>query len=474
MGSPSGSAGGGTSSGGTSSAGSSNGSDSSSGSSSGRSESSSDSSFSESVSSTDSSRDTGGRGSHDHGDNDDDNDRDRSSSSSGPSDDPGLTPSQSEALAESAAVMDGFALSSASAATPDLAEPEDEESFVERAGDALVGTAQLAGGVAVGAAETAWDGVVGAAGLAWEGVEMVNDAAGTVLDTAVGWTGIDTFEGHAQRNQERGQAIVDGVMSVPELPGKIADAAVEGWETFEDNWEAGNYYAAGKQIGGAGLEVATVAVPVAKAGSLSKISKLDDVADVTTTVNRQLDDLYSAAPAAKIEIDNLAHEIATDYDARVAEAPLKSRERAVEKTTIEYGGDASRLNDIARNTIVASQDDIASITAELESRGAKVKTITPESNPLGYSGVNTVIDTDAGIRAEIQVNTPDMVYAKEPESVARSILGDDVYDEIAERTGIEGGRGHALYEERRSLDESDIERALEIEQESRDYYRNFQ
>ena len=235
MGSPSSGAGGGTSSGGTSSAGSSNGSDSSNGSSSGRSEASSDSGFSESVSSAESSRDTGSRGSHDHGDSDDDNDRDRSSSSSGPTNDPGLTPSQSEALAESAAVMDGFALSSASAAAPDLTEPEEEESFVERAGDALVGTAQLAGGIAVGAVETAWDGAVGAAGLAWEGVEMVNDAAGTVLDTAVGWTGIDAFEGHAQRHQERGQAIIDGVMSVPELPGRIADADVEGWETFEDN-----------------------------------------------------------------------------------------------------------------------------------------------------------------------------------------------------------------------------------------------
>jgi hypothetical protein len=193
--------------------------------------------------------------------------------------------------------MDGFAFSTASAATPDLAEPDEESGFFERAGDAIVGTGALVGGVAVGAAETAWDGVVGTADLAWEGVEMVNDAAGTVLDAAVGWTGIDLFEGHAQRNQERGQAIIDGVMSVPELPGRISESVSQGWETFEDNWESGNYYDAGRQIGGAGLEVATIAVPAAKAGSLSRVSSLDDVvpaAPAAGVVTRSADDLPEA------------------------------------------------------------------------------------------------------------------------------------------------------------------------------------
>jgi hypothetical protein len=39
---------------------------------------------------------------------------------------------------------------------------------------------------------------------------------------------------------------------------------------------------------------------------------------------------------------------------------------------------------------------------------------------------------------EIQVNTPAMIYAKETESVAREILGDDVYNRIASRTSVLG------------------------------------
>jgi hypothetical protein len=178
--------------------------------------------------------------------------------------------------------MDGFSLTPASAGPASAAndngdEAAEEKGALESAGDAVVGTGELVGGVAVGAVETAWDGVVGVAGLAWEGVNMVNDAAGTVLDAAVGWTGIDGFEGHAERNQARGQAMFDGVMSLPELPGKIATAAEQGWDRFEHNWETGNYYDAGRQIGSVGLEAATIAVPVAKAGALSRMGRVDDL-----------------------------------------------------------------------------------------------------------------------------------------------------------------------------------------------------
>lgn len=351
MGSPSGGVGGGASSGGSSSAGSSE-SGGSSSSSSNDSGSSGGSDFGDSVSSAGSSNDSGG--SHSHGGNDDDGDHSTSQSSgpsSGPSSDPGLTSEQSASLAESAAVMDGFALSSAAAATPEALEPEKEEGFFDRVGDAIVDTGELVGGIAVGAGETAWDGVVGAADLAWEGVEMVNDAAGTVLDTAVGWTGVDLFEGHAQRNAERGQAIIDGITSVPELPGRIADSVSQGWETFEDNWETGNYYEAGKQIGGAGLEVATIAVPAAKAGALSKLGKVDDVAAaapasgiVTRTADELPDTLFRGDSRSFAEIEDAAgfrplgdatdlHDYALNNTPSVFVGTSPNVERAVEFAT---------------------------------------------------------------------------------------------------------------------------------------------
>ncbi len=62
--------------------------------------------------------------------------------------------------------------------------------------------------------------------------------------------------------------------------------------------------------------------------------------------------------------------------------------------------------------------------------------------------------TQSGITGEIQVNSPEMIYAKESPANARAILGDETYDAIANRVGVPGGRGHALYEHYRSLPEN--------------------
>jgi hypothetical protein len=98
-----------------------------------------------------------------------------------------------------------------------------------------------------------------------------------------------------------------------------------------------------------------------------------------------------------------------------------------------------------------------------------VNEINPARDPMGYSGANTVIQTKAGIPAEIQVNTPEMIYAKEQPAIARAILGDQQYASLAERTGVPGGRGHQLYEEFRKLPAGDPLREP-LAQESRAYY----
>lgn len=62
-----------------------------------------------------------------------------------------------------------------------------------------------------------------------------------------------------------------------------------------------------------------------------------------------------------------------------------------------------------------------------------------------------------------------MIYAKETPANAKTILGEDKYNEIAKKTGTPGGRGHEMYEEWRKLEPGDPRRA-EIEVESRAYY----
>jgi hypothetical protein len=181
------------------------------------------------------------------------------------------------------------------------------------------------------------------------------------------------------------------------------------------------------------------------------------------------DEIYAKAPAAKAEVDAVADDIARGADGRVAKAPIKSRARALEKINNDYGGDPTRIKDLARNTIVVRSDRIDSVANELAARGAKVKRVDAASNPMGYSGVNATLPTKSGLTAEIQVNSPEMIYAKEPEPIARSILGDAEYDAISAKTGVPGGQGHALYEQYRQLP-PDSPDASRLAEQSRAYY----
>jgi hypothetical protein len=179
--------------------------------------------------------------------------------------------------------------------------------------------------------------------------------------------------------------------------------------------------------------------------------------------------VYAKAPAAKLEIDSMADEIAKMYGGQVAKAPIKSQERAIHKIMNDYGGDATKIKDLARNTIVVSPEKMDAVVAELAKRGANVKVINGATDPLGYSGVNSTIKTQAGIFGEVQVNTPAMIYAKESESMARVLLGDDLYASIAARSGIPGGQGHKFYEQWRILPDTDPGRSA-IELQSKAYY----
>jgi uncharacterized Zn-binding protein involved in type VI secretion len=191
-----------------------------------------------------------------------------------------------------------------------------------------------------------------------------------------------------------------------------------------------------------------------------------------------LDEMYAKAPAAKAEIDALARDVADQHGGTVAETPLKSPLRAVQKIEQDYGGDASEIKDLARNTIVVPKGtEDAALQSLLQANPRivteNVKITDPVSNPLGYSDIKVTVPTESGIPAEIQINSPEMIYAKESPDNARAILGDETYEEIASRPGLPpGGQGHVMYEEYRSLPPGSQERD-EIASQSRDYYDAF-
>lgn len=183
-----------------------------------------------------------------------------------------------------------------------------------------------------------------------------------------------------------------------------------------------------------------------------------------------LADMYQKAPAAKAELDEFATQVANESGGQVAKAPIKSMERAQQKIDSDYDGDPLQIKDIVRNTIVVPEDQIPVVASKLQDAGASVKIIDADSNPMGYSGVNTTMKTSTGLTGEIQVNSPKMIYAKGPPDVARSILGEDGFNDLQQQTGLPSGTGHDLYEQWRVLPDKSSPEAQSLSQQSRDYY----
>jgi hypothetical protein len=191
----------------------------------------------------------------------------------------------------------------------------------------------------------------------------------------------------------------------------------------------------------------------------------------------KLIDLMNKAKEAAPEIDKMSRGIADKYGADITPINLKSEESIIRKANDEEKGDLSQIKDSVRNTIVhEDKETINKIIGDLEKDPSfmRVKVQDAETNSLGYSGNIVNVRGSNGVIAEIQVNTPKMIYAKEkPENAIRTI-GKEKYDQIAKKFGIAGGKGHTLYEEYRKLDPfKDSKRMREIEKESKAYYKNF-
>ena len=187
----------------------------------------------------------------------------------------------------------------------------------------------------------------------------------------------------------------------------------------------------------------------------------------------QVKDVRSMVLAVGGEVHELAEGIAERFGGVVTPVNYKSFDSISRKCKTE-GCLPSALKDTVRNTIIVDEDKIEDVLSALEESGVvlRIKRQTPDKF-MGYSGNIVNITTSNGMTAEIQVNTAKMIYAKETPAVAKSILGEDVWNRIAKETGLEGGLGHKYYEQFRVLDKMSP-KALEIERLSREYYSHFQ
>lgn len=194
----------------------------------------------------------------------------------------------------------------------------------------------------------------------------------------------------------------------------------------------------------------------------------------------QISELMQKAQRAGQTIQSTAEEIAHRHSAVVTPINFKSRDSIRRKVLSERKNPEtpdfapSELKDAVRNTIVAPRHSLDAIIKELQSCGIFMR-YKPQHTELGYVGNIINVRTQQGIIGEIQVNTPAMIYAKEPPEIAKAIIGDDVWERIHKQTNVAGGLGHKYYEEWRvmSIEEQQSERGQNLLRESLEYYAIF-
>jgi hypothetical protein len=190
---------------------------------------------------------------------------------------------------------------------------------------------------------------------------------------------------------------------------------------------------------------------------------------------------YADAARSKEEIDAVAAEIARFRGGFVSTAPLKSDERATQKVTLDYRGDWHQIKDIARLTIIVPTAAACTAVVNMiqyryfiasKGRGVlDIKIVDPERDPCGYSSTTVFVRASTGRIAEIQVNIPEIIYAKQSESSVVRTITRARYDAIKTRFQLEGGLGHHLYELVRAPTGGLNTKA--VQDLSKDYYKYF-
>lgn len=194
--------------------------------------------------------------------------------------------------------------------------------------------------------------------------------------------------------------------------------------------------------------------------------------------------LMRKAKDASAELNSVADQVAQAVGGINTGINLKSEARIKEKAEKEYGGDVSKVKDAVRTTIVVPYDKLEHAAQELKKFVGTDGRVKIQDGPefFGYKGVLSNVRLSNGIMAEIQVNSPGMLYAKEAKKDNTKFLTDQQYADIKAKTGLEGGLGHVYYEQIRSLSRGagtehmtpEVEKKVNgLIQQSNKYYSHF-
>jgi len=192
--------------------------------------------------------------------------------------------------------------------------------------------------------------------------------------------------------------------------------------------------------------------------------------------------IQEKAIAAGPELDQFAKDIIKKYGGSLTPLNFKGFESIQRKSRDSLQGDPTKLTDAVRNTVVVPYAEMENVASSLEdsSKFPNVTRVKRQNGPdfYGYRGVIVNVKLKNGIVAEMQINSPEMIYAKSSKKAALDIMTEDEYNRIAQRVGLPGGRGHEFYDQIRELVPGQINKAQQVERdrlisESEAYYSNF-
>ena len=133
--------------------------------------------------------------------------------------------------------------------------------------------------------------------------------------------------------------------------------------------------------------------------------------------SNDLDELYKQAEVADKELRNFITEIAKQTHGQPAFGRLKGRARSEEKIKADYGGNASRLLDIARGTIkFDTVDDLYKALAKIDSspdvKIVRIKDRFSKPAEGGYRDLLLNLKLPSGFITELQLNLSQIIAIK--------------------------------------------------------------
>lgn len=173
-----------------------------------------------------------------------------------------------------------------------------------------------------------------------------------------------------------------------------------------------------------------------------------------------LDSLYSTAQPAQNELNHIINTITQQGSLNASLPPIKTYERALNKVTTKFNGDASQLTDLARASILANNiHDLmqAYQTLSEQTQVLQVKNRFSSPKESGYRDLNTLIKLpQTGMIVEVQLHLNEIAKIKSgPEHKA--------YEEIQEIEALANVENRPLFD-------SETARITELRQSSHKQY----